>query len=374
MRIALLTNNRLPAREGIARHVVEIATRLARRGHEVTVVAQGEPFGRWVDRTEAGLSCRLYPSRPVRPFHQLLSRGPLNRWLAEVEHRLDVLHVHLPLLPPLRTIARVVATVHSPMLTDTAAIAEPGLRTTLAKLNARFLSVRLEQAWIDRADDLIAVSRGVARELALHYSLGRRRPVVIENGVDTRLIRPDPSIHREPRALYVGRLGWRKGLFRLFDAIALLPPSIGLDLAGEGPLRAALEQRASRLGIRERVRFLGFLDREQLRARLLTAGCLVNPADYESGPLTVLEAMAAGCPVVSTRTGIVADLGDSAPVALADASAGPLAAAIDRTLSGGREVEGRALAARRLVERHFDWETVVDRLEAVYGVPRLAAA
>lgn len=374
MRIALLTNNRLPAREGIARHVVEIATRLQRRGHEVTVIAQGEPFARWTAHSEAGLACELYPSRPIRPFQQLLSRAPLNRWLAEAERRLDVLHVHLPLVPALRTVARVVVTFHSPMLTDTAAIPEPGLRTMLAKLNARLLSVRQEQAWIDRADDLIAVSRGVARELALHYSLGRRRPVVIENGVDTRLIRPDPSLGREPRALYVGRLGWRKGLFRLLDALALLPPSIGLDLAGEGPLRPALEQRAARLGITERVRFMGFLDRERLRARLLTAGCLVNPADYESGPLTVLEAMAAGCPVVSTRTGIVADLGDSAPVTLADASAGPLAAAIDRTLSGGREVEERALAARRLVERHFDWETVVDRLEAIYGVPRLAAA
>lgn len=374
MRIALLTNNRLPPREGIARHVIEIATRLERRGHEVTVLAQGEPFGRWALHREAGVACRLYPSRPLRPFHQLLSRAPLNRWLAEAERRLDVLHVHLPLLPALNTVARVVVTFHSPMLTDTAAIPEPGLRTLLAKLNARLLSVRQEQAWIDRADDLIAVSRGVARELALHYSLGRRRPVVIENGVDTRAIRPDPSLGRDSRALYVGRLGWRKGLFRLLDALALLPPSIGLDLAGEGPLRPALEQRAARLGIVDRVRFLGFLDRERLLARLSTAGCLVNPADYESGPLTVLEAMAAGCPVVSTRTGIVADLGDSAPVALAEASPGPLAAAIDRTLSGGREVEERTLAARRLVERHFDWETVVDRLEAIYGVPRLAAA
>ncbi len=195
------------------------------------------------------------------------------------------------------------------------------------------------------------------------------------NGVDTGFFRFAPAEGREPKILYAGRLHYRKGLFRLLDAMARLERrDLVLVLAGEGPLQGALQQRASLLGLGHRVRFAGFLDREALRQELQTAACVVNPADYESGPLVLLEAMASGAPVVSTPTGLARELGPEPPLLLAAPEPEALAACIAACLADPATAAARALRARLLVESQYDWERVVDGLETAYGVEERLAA
>jgi glycogen(starch) synthase len=122
------------------------------------------------------------------------------------------------------------------------------------------------------------------------------------------------------------------------------------------------------------VRFVGFQDFDPLLSLLHAAACLVNPADYESGPLTLLEAMAAGTPVVSTPTGLARELGPEPPLLLARAEAPSLAAAIAACLDDPAAAAARARRARTLVEREHAWERVVDRLETLYGFRERAAA
>ena len=162
MHLALLTNNRFPPREGIGRHLFEVARRLQARGHRVTVLARGRAFARWAESHVGGLQVRHYPHYPLQPFHHVLARSELTGWLRDGADGADLLHVHLPLLPPLP----VVATFHSPMLLDTAAIGEPGLKPVLIKANAVLFSSRYEQWYLDQAAALVAVSAAVVRELA----------------------------------------------------------------------------------------------------------------------------------------------------------------------------------------------------------------
>jgi glycogen(starch) synthase len=378
MRLPFLTNNRFPPREGIGRHVLEVAGRLRQRGHAVTVLARGGAFAPWTETTVDGLRIRHYPHYPLRPLHHALDRAELAGWLHDGADGAELLHVHLPLLPPLPT-ARCrlpsVATIHSPMLRDTAAIVEPGLRTALIKVQARLFSFRYEQWYLDHAVALVAVSQKVAGELGASYRVRRQEPpVIVPNGVDTGFFAFTPFHGREElMALYVGRLGYRKGLFRLLDALARLP-GLTLVMAGEGPLDAALRRHAVKLGVASRVEFVGFLDRAGVRAQLRRAACFVNPADYETGPLTLLEAMAAGTPVVSTPTGLAAEMGREPPLLLAAADPTALADAIRTTLTDPEAAAARAIRARALVARDHDWEQVVDRLESVYGVPARRAA
>jgi glycosyltransferase involved in cell wall biosynthesis len=377
MRIAFLTNNRFPPREGIGRHILEVGTRLRARGHEVTVLARGSAFGTWAETTVADLRVRHFPHYPLRPFHQRLAQQELARWLREGADGADLVHVHLPLLPPLLTEQPLVVTVHSPMLQDTAAIPEPGLWPMLIKANARLFSRRYEQWYLDHASRIVAVSHAVADELGRSYALRGRRPAVIPNGVDTGFFGFAPFGARSRSVLYVGRLGYRKGLPRLLDAFARLAPRPDqeLVLVGEGPLEDALRRQATALGIASRVRFAGFLDREGVRRELAAACCLVNPADYESGPLTLLEAMASGTPVVTTPTGLAAEMGPGAPLVLSAAAPGALAEAIAVVLAVPEAALARARAARTLVVERFGWERVVDGLEAVYGLtPKECAA
>ncbi len=371
MRLALLTNNVLPPREGIGRHVLEIALRLRRRGHDPFILSRGRSFDRWREIDVLGIEVHRVPTIPIRPFHQQAARLILDRWLEDGAMGAELLHVHLPLVPPLRTGLPIVATFHSPMLTDTAAIAEPGPRAQAIRLNARLFSRRYEQWYLDNAREIVAVSAGVAGELNRHYRLDGRAPLVVPNGVDAAFF--GAHLHRErhrpPVVLYVGRLGYRKGLSRLLEAFALIRGDVAgrLVLIGEGPLEAALRARARRLGIAGHVDLLGFVPPEGVRAWLGRAACLVNPADYESGPLTLLEAMAAGTPVVSTRTGLVAELPDPAPLLVVQPTAPALARGILDTLADPAAAERRAAAARNLVQRRFSWDRVVDGLEEAYG-------
>jgi glycosyltransferase involved in cell wall biosynthesis len=280
----------------------------------------------------------------------------------------ELLHVHLPLLPPLTTRLPIVATVHSPMLQDSAAIAEVGLRPALLKAHARLFSCRYEQWYLDHSAAVIAVSGQVADELGATYRLRGRRPSVVPNGVDADYFDFVPPENRPGGVLYVGRLGYRKGLFRLLDAFAALPhrPGLELTLVGEGPLDPELRRRARGLGVAGRVRFTGFLGRAGVRAELQRAACFVNPADYETGPLTLLEAMACGAPVVTTPTGLAVEMGPGAPLLRAAAELGARARAIDALLADPAAAAARARAARALMVGAFGWERVVDALERLY--------
>ncbi len=373
MRAALLTNNQLPPREGIGRHVLELAKRLPAHGIEPLIVAKGQNLCFWQRFELEGVPVALYPYAPVRPFHQEAIRAVLQPWLDRGADGAELLHLHLPLLPRFRTPLPRLVTFHSPLLADTACIPEPGVVTALVKANARLFGQAYEHAQIRSAAAIIAVSGNVRDELARQYRMGGHEPVVIENGVDVDFFAAGrelgAAVPKGPRTvLYVGRLGYRKGLSRLLDAMALLAnrPDCHLALAGEGPLQGRLEAQTHLLGIADRVDFLGFLDRPALRRALQDAAVLVNPADYESGPLTLLEAMAAGTPVVTTPTGLVGDLAAPAPLLVAEPTPAALAAAIRAVLDDPPAAAARARAARALVRERFAWDHVAARTAGLY--------
>jgi len=171
--------------------------------------------------------------------------------------------------------------------------------------------------------------------------------------------------------LFVGRLASNKGLPTLLDALAALEPRSRIPLVLMGRdwgARPALEAQARALGIADQLRFLEFVARpSSYRAVVRRARALVLPSEFEAFGLVLLEAMAAGTPIVATAVGGVPDVLD-------DGRAGRLvpygdSVALARALRSVAEDTGeterlRSVASRRV--QGFDWSVTVDRHRALY--------
>ncbi len=375
MRLVLLTNNRLPPREGIGHHLLGLARALAARGHRVRLVGAG-PGSTWQEGELEGLPLDLYPRRAPRPLHHLAARALLARRLAQwAEAGWDRLHVHLPLLPPLDVPQRVVVTVHTPLVTDTAAARETRLEALASRLWARAVGRRWERFWLARAERCFCVSSRVARELAADHRLASPPPVLV-NGVELAHFPWPPPRRREPIILYLGRLGPRKGLFNLLRAFALLPQrELTLELLGEGPLEGRLRRLAHELGIARRVRFAGFADRVGVLRALARCRLFVLPSTYEGLPLALLEALAAGAPVVTTPACALPEFGPKPPflVARPPDPAG-LAAAMAELLDSPERERELVLQGRALIEARFTWPKVAAAFERQLAEPVRQAA
>ncbi len=110
------------------------------------------------------------------------------------------------------------------------------------------------------------------------------------------------------RLLYLGRLSPEKGPATLLHALAQCPDAVA-DIAGDGPQLEELKKLAEELGVQQRVHFLGFLTGRALRDALESCKALVIPSEcYENCPYSVMEALAAGKPVIGSRSGGIPEL------------------------------------------------------------------
>ena len=208
------------------------------------------------------------------------------------------------------------------------------------------------------------------REVALRWGLEPERLSVLPN--------PAPAIPTLPARdalrtelgfagdvlVFAGRLGPQKDLGVLLEALANVPDA-SLVVAGDGPERAALERRAQELGLDGRVSFLGAVPRERVLRLFAAADASVLSSAWENFPHTVVEALAVGCPVISTSVGgvpeVVRDGENGLLVPPSDPAA--LGAAIARFL-GDRALRERLAANATASVVGYTEAAVFERIEA----------
>jgi glycosyltransferase involved in cell wall biosynthesis len=227
--------------------------------------------------------------------------------------------------------------------------------------------------WLERAGgrwiDLYAANSPDAVAFLTARGLPAAKFRVIPNGLDVAYWSPDPGIPRLPDTLVaVANLRPVKRMALLIEAAALLarqrPARLRLVVVGEGPLRPALEAQIRALGAGDVVHLAGALPRDDVRSLLRTATACVLTSSWEGMPVSLLEAMACGCPVIGTDVpGIRALVDDGRTGLLATGTAEAVAAACGRVLDDDG-LRGRlGLAARAEVEQRFS----LDRMAASHA-------
>ncbi len=222
-------------------------------------------------------------------------------------------------------------------------------------LKADDVRARYEAALPDLpAGRLVTIYGGIAPRLRLHAPRAVRRELDLPEGAIV--------------AGSVGRLVDQKRYDRFVRALALLPEGVHGVLAGAGAERPALEALAEEAGVARRLRFLGH--REDVGDVLDALDVFVVSSDREMLSFAMLEALAAGVPVVSTpvsgaREALEVGPGGDAPGEVVHFSAGALAAAVGRLASdpGLRARMGRAAEAR--ARERFGFERMLDAWERI---------
>jgi glycosyltransferase involved in cell wall biosynthesis len=349
---------------GAERIAALLALAQQRGGDDVSLVSLFDAAGSWIEAElrEAGIGIHFLAKRPGLDL-ALVPR--LARTLAQLEP--DVVHTHLHVLKytwAARRFARqrfpVVHTVHN-----------------LAQFEAEGLDLHLSRVVFRRSVVPVAIGDEVARSIHALYGIQPRW--TIPNGIIVADFAAQPGVAAATRAelgigpgvpvlFTAGRLNRQKNHAGLLEAFAdprLAELGALLLMAGDGELRPALEEQAAALGIAERVRFLGVVS--NVPQLLAAADAFVLSSDWEGNPLVVMEAMAAGKPIVSTAVGCVPELVSEATGSLVEpGDMAGLSEALAASLGDPALLQAQGEAAAGVARERFDVSSMAEAYGALY--------
>ncbi len=359
---------------GVERVVDEVCRRLARQGHRLRVFtfntdpSREGPAYEEVEGVQVYRAPALQMTRLTR-MQAAFAPGLLPlAWRAARSDPPDILHAHNLFFSS--SLAAVVLRrfLKKPLVTTLHLGSLRYLRGAAGFLASSYERT-VGRAIVRNSDRLIAVSGAVAAH-AVRLGARPESVRVVANGVDAERFRPGGSRRRRAfRIACVGRLIFNKGPQYLLEAapeVLRAHPETEFIFVGDGPLRADLQKRARQMGVAGRMAFLG--TQRDVASILRRCDILVRPSLLEGMPLTVLEAMACGLPVVATPVAGTAELVRQGENGLLVPPGDPssLAQAILRLIEDPELRRAQGRSGRRLVTSGYSWDAVSARTLAVY--------
>ncbi len=352
---------------------------LAARGHEVTVLTTHVHGDSTLDVTLEkpveidGVRVRYYPVLPPRRLY--VSPG-LGREARDLAGGCDAVHLHSVFLWPTSATARAAERADVPYVLSPRGMLVPELLRARGRWRKLAWMLLAERRTLERAAALHATSDLEAEEAA-RLDLPLPPVLVIPNGID-----PEPwdgdvdslsppvraVLAAGPFALFLGRLSWKKGLDRLIPALAHAP-GIALAVAGndEEGLTAGMERLARDSGMADRLAFLGPVHGPDKAALLHRALALVLPSYSENFGNVVLEAWAAGRPVIVTpEVGLASAVLEMGAGRVVEGDPRRLGETLSELLANPATTEEMGRRGARAVAERFGWGAVAAQMEQVY--------
>ncbi|MDE1819730.1 MAG: glycosyltransferase family 4 protein [Euryarchaeota archaeon] len=366
MKVLLVNHRFWPADGGTERWTLALARALQGRGHRVSVLTQNEPQAPAEEEVD-GIAVRRLPMRQWGQF-----RVPRAYWRTLRAMDFDLLHMSGNRIWCADFYFPVAQVFDGPQVITPHGFyqweMDPSPR------NRWYFGRYLPQAL--RAFDLYLALTEHEREQVIGFGYPGSRVRLVGEGIDLKdLTAPVPPLglrekfgFTRPRiALYVGGLWENKRVDRLVEALAPLRDHVALgvvgkDLPGTRYDRTHVEALAKQRGLE--VRFLGYLEHNEVRAALREVDLYVQGSQYEGFGISLLEATASGLPFVAFEAG--------AARYLAEDGGGRVARSVEEFTSSVREIldrpglRGQMSDSARRTAKRWDWEVVVDRYLDAY--------
>lgn len=348
---------------GPTRVALSQATELAGRGHDVTVYAAA-PLGEQGEFERDGYRLKLFPARRVLPFTGFAGIWPMGmrRALMREARSFDIAHIHMARDLVTLPAALVFVQRKVPYVVQT-----HGMIDSSHRLSARLLDALATRRALRRASERLVLTNQEREDLAL-LAPGRTS-TLIGNGVAVGEI---PAWEgREDTVLFLARLHERKRPLAFVAMARLLAQAmptttfrlIGPD-EGQGELVSAAIADA---GMGGRLEWVGPLPPSETSSALAGARAYVLPAVNEVFPMSILEAFAAGTPVVTTDSlGMVESCRKFGAAIITDGSPDALAAAVRAISSQDEIAQGLRGGASQFLQHELSIETVVNTVMACY--------
>ena len=289
-----------PVVGGLEKQSHELARTLVKAGVKVGVLSGKVLSDQPRHESIEGVPVTRLPWRDTSLMRAVILPPAIVAAMWRARRDFDVVHVHQHSWISVLVI-QLARLLGKPTLAKLANVGEFGLPGM-----GRSLAGRLRRWLFLRSDAVVAMSEESIRELR-RFSYPEGRILVTPNGIGIReeAVAPRHAVDRPCRVVFVGRLTAQKQLHVLLEAWAdiskTLPGAATLELWGDGELEPALRRQCRELGIDSEVSFAGHVN--DVARKLLNMDVFVLPSLYEGNSNAVLEAMAAGLPVVSTPVG-----------------------------------------------------------------------
>jgi len=351
---------------GIFRHILDVANGQADRGHHVGIVADSLTGGERAEQALAEIAPRLKLG-----VHRLAIRrepAPTDlvvwsrfQWLIR-QLKPDVLHGHgakAGAFMRLKTAAKGKIRVYTPH--------GGSLHYPLTTLKGDIYA-RVERALMNNTD-LFLFESAFARD-TYQRTIGTPKGLVrcVFNGVTANEFDPIAKADDATDLIYVGEFRHIKGADLLIEAVSRLRADgrpVTLTLAGDGEESESLKAQVQRLALGEAVRFIGHV---KARYGFSKGSLLVVPSRGDSMPYVVIEAAAAGIPMVAANVGGIPEIfGSHGDALFAPRNAAAMADAIASALDDPAAAEQRAMSLRERIFEHFSQKAMVEGVLAGYS-------
>ena len=330
-------------------------------------VAAGEDGYLMDEARKLGVACHVVPSlyQPMHPITDTRACFEILGLLRRTQP--DLLHVHTSKAGVLGRLAARWFGIPSVFTAHTWCFAEGTSRWW------RLAGAPFERMAAWTGASIINVSEA-NRKLALQYRIApAERLVTIHNGIPDMAAPRTETRSEPPVVLMVARFAPQKNQAMLLEALARVKSMFRVQFAGDGPTRAGIERLAGQLGLTSRVDFLG--DRSDIAAVLERASIFALPTNWEGFPLSILEAMRAGLPVVANDVGGVSEsVTDGVNGFLVPRGDTPaMAVHLERLLANPELRLRMGQASRQAFQQNFTLQSMLTKTSEIY-TRALAAA